>query len=270
MGFLDVENGCRIYFEQHSGRGAPVVLVHGWGASARCWDPVTPALRANGNTVVLLDQRACGRSDKDFDDVSIDALGSDLVKLCEHLSLSRPVLNGWSMAGAVVVDAAAKLGSATGGVVLTGGASPRYTAASDWPHGGTMEDVEAVLGAAEADPANTFWGVAEAVCANRPSEHTLRWMWTMFMEQGIRGHDSLRDLGRVDQRKQIATIEVPTLLLHGTQDGFVPFSAAQAATELFAKSRLVEFADCGHAPFLENRELYLAELTAFLDEVTGR
>ncbi|MCC3323741.1 alpha/beta fold hydrolase [Gordonia bronchialis] len=45
----------------------------------------------------------------------------------------------------------------------------------------------------------------------------------------------------------------------------VPFSAAQAAAELANDARLVAFDGCGHAPFLEDRDRYLAELLGFLE-----
>lgn len=265
MGYLDVEGARRIYFEHHAGSGRPVVLVHGWGVTAHCWDTVVPALLANGNEVVTLDHRGCGRSDKDFSDVSIEALGSDVARLCEHLALRAPVINGWSLGGAVAVDAVARLGSAAGGLVLTGGASPRYTAVADWPHGGSVEDVEGVLAALAGDRATTFKGVASAVCAAPVSQEVVDWMWMMFLESGPRADDSLRDLAAIDQRKLLGEIDVPVLLLHGRQDAFVAYSGAEAAVGLFNSARLVEFADSGHAPFVEERERYLAELTGFLN-----
>lgn len=269
MGHLEVEDGRQIYFEHHAGERQPVVLVHGWGVTARSWDTVAPALRADGHEVVLLDQRCCGRSDKDFADVSIGAIGADVARLCEHLGLQRPVINGWSLGGAVAVDAAARLGSAAGGLVLTGGATPRYTSASDWPHGGTVDDVEAVLAGAAADRATTFKGVAQAVCAVPVSSDVVDWMWGMFLEMGPRGDDSLRDLAALDQRKTIGTLEVPVLLLHGRSDGFVPFSGAEAAVDLYQDARLVPFDGVGHAPHIEQRDAYLSELRAFLEQ-TGR
>lgn len=72
--YLATEQDRSIYFEHHAGEGRPVVLVHGWGACTRCWDTTAPALSAAGHEVVSLDLRACGRSDKDFDDVSILSL----------------------------------------------------------------------------------------------------------------------------------------------------------------------------------------------------
>lgn len=264
MAYLDVEGSRRIYFEHHPGSGTPVVLVPGWGANARCWDTVAPALKAAGHEVVLLDQRCCGRSDNDFADVSIAALGADVVRLCEHLQLDHPVVNGWSLGGAVATDAVARLGSAAGGLVLTGGASPRYTAAPDWPHGGTVDDVEGVLAAAAADRASTFRGVAAAVCAVPVGDDVVNWIWGMFMEMGPLGDESLRDLASIDQRALFDSITVPALVMHGRQDAFVPFSGAEAAAGLLRDAKLVAFADSGHAPFLEERERYLGELLGFL------
>ncbi len=269
MGHLEVENGRRIYVEHHPGERRSVVLVHGWGVSARSWDTVAPALRAAGHEVVLLDLRCCGRSDNDFADVSISAMGADVARLCEELGLDHPVVNGWSLGGAVAVDAVARLGTAAGGLVLTSGATPRYTAAPDWPHGGTVEDVEAVLGGAAADRASTLKAVAQAVCAVPVSAEVIDWMWGMFLEMGPRGDDSLRDLAALDQRKTISTLEVPTLVLHGRQDGFVAFSGVEVAAPLYPDARLVAFDASGHAPHLEERDAYLAELLSFLDQ-TGR
>src|SRR5690606_22189030 len=252
------------YYEHHRGSGRPIVLVHGWGANARAWDTTLPALLANGNEVVTLDQRCCGRSDKDFEEVSIAALGEDVVRLVDHLSLDRPVINGWSLGGAVATAAVAKLGDRASGLVLTGGASPRYTATDDWPHGGTTADVEGILDALAANRAATLRGVAEAVCAENPGEAVLDWLWDMFMEMGPRGDQSLRDLAEVDLRKELAGLEVPILLLHGRADTFVPYSQAEAVTELNSRAELVEFAG-GHAPFLEDRDRYLGALTGFLN-----
>ncbi|WP_326567123.1 alpha/beta hydrolase [Amycolatopsis rhabdoformis] len=265
MGYLEVEDGRRVYFEHHRGSGRAIVLIHGWGATGRCWDTIAPALRANGNEVVLLDQRACGRSDNDFADVTISALGSDVVRLVEHLGLSAPVVNGWSLGGAVAVDAVAKLGANCSGLILTGGATPRYTSTSDWPHGGGVDDVKGVLGAAAADRANTFKSVAEAVCAEPQTPDTLAWLWGMFMEMGPIGDESLLDLAELDQRKILGALSVPVLFLHGRKDGFVPFSGAEAARDLCADARLVEFPGAGHATFLEDRDTYLAEVTGFLN-----
>jgi non-heme chloroperoxidase len=263
MARLEVEGSRSIYYEHHSGSGRPVVLVHGWGVTAHCWDTVLPALLGAGHEVVLLDHRACGRSDKDFDDVSIAAIASDVVALVRHLGLRRPVLNGWSLGGAVVVAAADALGDDVAGVVLTGGATPRYTATHEWPYGGGVSDVEGVLAGLAADRASTFRAVAGAVCAKPVGQDVLDWMWGQFMESGPRADATLRDLAVVDQRPVIGSLPSPVLLMCGREDAFVSFDGVAASTGLYRDARLVEFGGCGHAPFIEDGETYRAELLAF-------
>ncbi|MBC3192762.1 alpha/beta hydrolase [Pseudonocardia sp. C8] len=269
MAFLEVEDGKRVYYEHHAADGRPVVLVHGWAANARCWDTTLLALRAAGHPVVTLEHRACGRSDKDFADTSIGAIAADVVALVEHLGLREPVLNGWSLGGAVVVEAGRRLGANLGGLVLTGGATPRYTAAEGWPYGGTPADVEGVLAGLAADRPGTFRAVADAVCVKPVGEPVVQSIWQAFLECGPGADATLRDLAHVDQREILPALSCPVLLLCGREDGFVPFDAVAASQSLFPDAHLVEFGGVGHAPFLEDGETYRSELLAFLSR-TGR
>ena len=100
MPYLSVDASQRIYYEHAAGEDITVVLVHGWGMSGRVWDATARELAA-GVGVVRYDQRGCGRSDREFADVAIETLAADLVALCDHLALAAPVLNGWSLGGAV-------------------------------------------------------------------------------------------------------------------------------------------------------------------------
>lgn len=267
MGYLNVEGDRRLYVEHHRGEGAPVVLIHGWGVTGRCWDTTLPALLANGNEVVILDQRCCGKSDKDFEDLSIDALGSDVVSVVRELGCRRPVLNGWSLGGAVAADAAAKLGDDLGGLVLTGGASPRFTQGEDWPWGDTVEGLEGTLAAVRDNRPLALRGVAEAVCHADVGEPAIAWMWSMFMETSPLADRSLRDLGEVDQREQFTRIHAPALVLCGRHDAFVAYEAAARAAELLRDARFVGFEDSGHAPFIEEGERYRSELIGFVNGI---
>lgn len=269
MAFLEVENDRSVYYEHHSGTGRPVVLVHGWGATAHAWDTTVPVLLAQGHSVTLIEHRACGRSDKDFDDVSIAAIASDVVALVGHLGLRKPVLNGWSLGGAVVVEAARRLGDDIGGLVLTGGATPRYTQADGWPYGATAQDVEGILAGLVADRPATFHAIASAVCAKPVSDRLVESMWLEFLQTGPKAATTLRDLIEIDQRAILPQLTCPVLLLCGNQDGFVAFEGVKASQNLYSDARLVEFDGVGHAPFAEDGETYRAELMTFLGGLSG-
>ncbi len=267
MSHLAVEGSKQIYFEHHAGRGTPMVLVHGWGVDSRCWDGVLPALLEAGHGVITLDHRCCGRSDRDFADVSVTAIAGDVVRVVEHLQLERVALNGWSLGGAVVVDAAVALGRRLAGLVLTGGATPRYTRTADFEHGGTADDVEGTIAALRADRVNTFEGVSRAVFAAQPSAALLAFVARMFLDASPRAYATLLDLATVDQRALLPKISAPALLLHGDQDAFVPLTIAQAAAKLLPKAKLSTYAGCGHAPFLEDPARYNREVVDFMGRV---
>ncbi|WP_181781658.1 alpha/beta fold hydrolase [Pseudonocardia pini] len=264
MAFLE-RDGKNVYYEHHRGSGGrAVVLVHSWGASSECWDTTLIALLKAGHEVVLLDHRACGRSDRDFDDVSVAAIGSDIAALVRHLGLHRPVLNGWSLGGAAVVAASAELGDAISGVVLTGAATPRYTPTDGWPHGGAAADTEAMIAAMGADRAATMRMIANAAVAKPLSDDLMQSLWLQFLASGARAPDTLRTLIDSDQREILANLTVPVLSLHGTDDAFVPLAGARAGIELCRDGRLVELPGVGHTPFLEDPATYQAELLRFL------
>lgn len=265
MPYLAVDGERKLYYEHYRGAGRPIVLIHGWGMGARVWDTTLAALLLNRNEVVVFDQRACGLSDKDFADMTVEAHGSDVVKLVEALGLKRPVLNGWSFGGAVAIDAATKLGANVGAVVSTGGATPRYASAPDWPYGGTLEDLAGTISALATARVETMMAIAQAVCKVDVGANTVNWLWNMFLQTSPQVDTAMHSLGRLDQRAQMAALTVPVLLMAGVHDVFVPFPAIKASLDLLQNGRLVEFPECGHAPFLEAGDRYRSELIGFVD-----
>jgi len=272
MSRLAVEGSRTLSFEYYPGRSTSpvVVLSHGWGMNARAWDDVTAGLCDAGFGVLVYDHRACGQSDKDFRDVSIAALGNDVVALCDHLSLASVVLNGWSLGGAVVVDAASKLGARLKGLVLTGGASPRYTQADGFPHGGTPADVAGTVAALRADRVNFlhglyFQGVFVAPVGDIVKEHAFE----LALQAGPAADASLGALATLDQRDIMQKLNVPALVITGDQDGVVPPGIAEFASKLLPQGKLAVMQGCGHAPFIEDRATYTNLLHGFLKGVAA-
>jgi pimeloyl-[acyl-carrier protein] methyl ester esterase len=264
MGLLPRPGGRQIYFEHYAGSAPAVVLAHGWGMSCRAWDDTIARLTDRGHGVLAYDQRGCGRSDKDFADVSIEALGDDVVALCRHLALGAVVLNGWSLGGAVAVDAAVKLGGALRGLVLTAGATPRYTRAPDFPHGGTAADVAGTVAALRAGRIGFLKGLYfGGVFAVDVGDDVKQRCWQIALEAGPGADASLAALATLDQRALLPRIAVPSLVVIGTRDGVVPPGIGREAARLLPSATLSEL-DCGHAPFLEAPAAYHAALFELL------
>ena len=75
------------------GDGPPLLLVHGWPQFWYAWRMLMPAL-ARDFSVVAVDQRGIGLSDKPQDGYDTGTLASDLVKLMDALGHQRFALYG--------------------------------------------------------------------------------------------------------------------------------------------------------------------------------
>jgi len=102
MGVLRVE-GARLYY-QLAGSGAPVVLLHGLGASSDDWEYQVPEFSKHF-LVVVPDFRGHGASDR-AGDYGVERFAADTWQLLDRLKVRNPVLVGHSMGGAVAMQMA--------------------------------------------------------------------------------------------------------------------------------------------------------------------
>ena len=273
MGYLTTTCGHRVYYEDHrsaTSNHGTMLLVHGWGMSTRCWDPILPALVGAGLRVITFDHRGCGNSDLDFPDMGIEAIAGDLVALVGELGLERVVINGWSLGGAVAVAAASQLGDRCAALVLTGGATPIYTQKEDFPHGGTVEDVAGTVAAYATNRIDFLEGLSHVVCVKDVGVHVTEWLKELFFQTSPMAGATLAELAHLDQRDQLLSLDMPVLSLFGSEDGFVAPPICRWVGEHHPRALSVEFPGVGHAPFLEERDAYLDSLLGFVAEHGGK
>src|SRR6266568_3073769 len=109
-------DGVRIHYET-AGKGRPaVVLVHCWTCDRGFWRGQVPRL-AKSRQVVTLDLAGHGRSGRTRKDYTMEAFGEDVKAVADALRLDRMVLVGHSMGGAVILEAAKRLGGRVAGLV---------------------------------------------------------------------------------------------------------------------------------------------------------
>lgn len=260
-------DGGRIYYEHYSGQRTPVFLIHGWGMSTQVWAAVLDKLVRAGHEVVAMDHRGCGRSDRDFAELSIEAIAADVAGIARSLDLRPCVLNGWSLGAAVAVEAAHQLGDRAIGLVLTCGATPRLTRAEDFPYGAEPGAYDGLGDAINADRGGFFRGLAASVCAVDIGQANVEWLERMFLDTAPRAYTTLAAAGELDQRSTLSSLAVPVLSMVGDKDQVLsPDLGVQAAT-CARNGVVVRFENSGHAPFLEEPEAYMEALNKFLKSV---
>lgn len=88
-----------INFER-CGRGHPLVLVHGVGASLRSWDDVSEQLESEFD-IIRLDLRGHGGSAPIRQPYSIDRFAADVIAVMDEAGVARADLVGFSLGGLI-------------------------------------------------------------------------------------------------------------------------------------------------------------------------
>lgn len=265
MAYLKRENGKSIYYEDNGNGPAAIILIHGWGMSLRGWDCTLPHLVDAGYRVVTLDHRGCGLSDKDFDDMGINAIASDVVALVAELDLKKVMINGWSLGGAVAIEAATILKATCCSLALTCPAAPVYLQKDDFPHGGTEELLSGTLDGLKADRTNFLKDLSRGIYAAEVSENVIDWTWKIFMDASPMTANTLAELGPLDQREKLSALNMPMISFVGSHDALADPAVGRSIADFNTDTRIVELEKSGHVPFIEEPEKYHLELLKFAE-----
>ena len=124
LGYCRAADGVRIAYGS-TGSGTPLVKAANWLTHLR-FDPMSAVWRhwvrdlSRRHRLIRYDERACGMSDWDVEDVSFDAWVRDLESVVEHLGVERFALLGISQGGAVATSYAARHPERVSHLVLYG------------------------------------------------------------------------------------------------------------------------------------------------------
>ena len=230
------ENGhdIEIHFEDH-GTGQPVVLIHGFPLDGRSWDKQERDLLEAGYRVISYDRRGFGESSRTTIGFDYDTFADDLHQLLEHLDLRDVVLVGFSMGTGEVTRYLGRHGSdRVRKAALLATVPPYLRKADDNPEGVDPEVFEGIKAAIVADrPAyfkdflDNFFNV-DVFSGTRISEPAWEAAFAMALQAGPHAVHACVDTWGTDFRDDIAAIDVPVLVVHGTADRVLPYEATAA------------------------------------------
>jgi non-heme chloroperoxidase len=230
------ENGAaiEIHYEDH-GSGDPVVLIHGYPLNGNSWERQERELLAHGHRVVSYDRRGFGRSSQPTVGYDYDTFAADLNALLEHLDLSDVVLVGFSMGSGEVTRYLGSYGSArVRKAVLLGAIPPYLRKTEDNPEGVDGEVFDQIKAAIATDRYAWFKDFfdnfynTDKLMPERISEQA--WQASFNVAAGASPFASYAcvDTWLTDFRGDLAKIDVPVLVVHGTADRILPFEATAA------------------------------------------
>jgi non-heme chloroperoxidase len=226
--------GIEIYYEDH-GAGQPVVLIHGYPLSGRAWDKQVPALLEAGYRVITYDRRGFGQSSQPAAGYDYDTFTADLSTLMERLDLHDAVLAGHSMGTGEVTRYLGTYGSErVSKAALLAPIPPFLLKTDDNPEGvdgAVFEGIKAAIlkdrDAYFKDFLDNFYNV-DKLGGTRISDQA--WQASFNVAAGSSPYATFAcvETWLTDFRADLPKIDVPVLVVHGTEDRILPFDATAA------------------------------------------
>jgi len=258
-----------------AGKGPVLLLVHGMAGSSMTWRHVIPAL-AQRYTVLAPDLLGHGRSDKPRGEYSLSAHVNTLRGLLDALGLQRATVVGQSLGGGVAMQLAYEFPERCQRLVLVNS-------------GGLGREVNLILRGLTLPGADYVFPL---VCSPRLRDAGSR-VATWLRRAGVRSTPASQEIWRsyasladaptrraffrglrdvIDLGGQAVSAlsrlyraaALPTLIVWGAQDPFIPVRHGIAAHKAIPGSRLEIFEGVGHYPHCEAPERFVEVLVDFI------
>ena len=275
MPFINsVQTNCdpvKIYYED-SGKGKPVVFIHGWPLSGSMWEYQITQLPQQGLRCITYDRRGFGNSDRPFTGYDYNALAGDLKSLLDELDLNDVTLVGFSMgAGEIAKYFSLYGGKRVAKVVLVSGVTAYMLKTDDNPDGVPQEEFDKMTkGMIEDRPDfmenfnKDFFGVS---LVNHPvSSAFLANSLTQVMTASITATlECAKSFSSTDFRKDVMKINVPTLIIHGDADKTVPIKpTGEQTARLIQGSRYIVYEGAPHGLWYTHKDRLNQDLIDFI------
>jgi pimeloyl-ACP methyl ester carboxylesterase len=253
-------DGAQIVYRR-VGKGRPLLVLNGFGATSADWDPSFIDRLASSNELILLNNRGIGGSTDDGQSFDIEKLAADTADVIETLGIEHASVMGWSMGGFIAQAFAVKYAARVNKLVLLstdpGGIEADIASPGVWSElldtsGTPNEQAKRMLFLLfPNDVAESFYcQFGDIVAAARAK---------LSAELLNRQAAAMDEWHRNGLTSQLRHLRVPVLIATGMQDIVIPASNALKLVNTIPGAWLAQFPHGGHA-FIAQYPHALADL----------
>jgi len=273
--FCEAGDGTRLAYAT-IGRGPPLVKAANWLTHIEhdvcnpLWQPLLKRLAA-GRTLVRYDQRACGLSDWDVEDISFERWADDLAAVVDSAGLRRFALLGISQGGAAAMAYTVRHPERVSHLVLCGGFARGALCREPGPESEAAARAMQELirfGWGRATP--SFRHLFSLQFLPHASAAQLR-CFDELQRVSASPANAARTIAafdHIDVSDLAPRIEVPTLVMHSRRDARIPFEEGRSLASTIPGACFLPLDSDNHLPIAD--EPAFAEMTAAIDEFLRR
>jgi pimeloyl-ACP methyl ester carboxylesterase len=238
--------------DEGEGTRAPLVCIHGAGASSVVWMDTVRRLSPS-RRVIAPDLPGHGQSDRwrpvvsdptlpssvSASEITVERYRDAVGAICESLALERVVLVGHSLGALIALSYAVAFPERVAGLVLVAGAAKLTV----------MPRVFEVL---ERDWANApTWLAHMSFSPSTPRDLVERWAQLQFTAEREIAVADFRAADRFDARPLLPSVTAPVLVVGGADDLLTPPALTHELAAALPNARAVVLARAGHSLILE-------------------
>ncbi len=262
---LRIRNNVRV---RGRADGQPIVFAHGFGCDQNMWRFVAPEFEAEYK-VVLFDHVGAGESDLSAYDPerysSLAGYAQDVNELCEALDLHDVILVGHSVSAMIGLLAVRDADPGRYSRLVMVGPSPRYVDDEGYVGGFSRADIDELLESLDSNYLGWSSAMAPAIMGNPDRPELGEELTASFCRTDP---DIARRFAEVtflsDNRADLGSISIPTLVLQCTQDVIAPVEVGRYVHEAIPGSTLTLLDATGHCPNLSAPEETAAAIADFV------
>ena len=290
MGRLVEVADTKLYVEERGEPSAfPLLVFHGGPGldHTEFGDYLDPLAEGGSYRLVLVDERACGRSDRTAPrgTWTLGRMAQDVSDLAASLGVRGGYATLGHSYGAFVVlqHAVDHPGEPRGTVVSSGVAAARWL-------NGVDQQLAAFEPAELRAQVTSSWAREREVRTEDEAAVLMGDQWPFHFREprgaaltdylrrtaglaryapDVIRHFAAQDYGGIDVEHRLGEATHPVLVLAGRHDRVCPVGASQDMAQRLPDAALVVFENSAHMTFAEEQDSYLAAVRGFLDQIMG-